>query len=223
VRQPLSLAGAIAAAIVSLLVPLHIAAFVIWPPPLEGTAVDWFLVFERSAWLGLVSMDLALMLDYVLLVPIYLGLYVLLRDEHPDAMLLGTALGLVAVAIYFPSNPAIEMWRLSDRHALASEPDRNVLVAAGEATIARYQGTAFHVSYILGSLAGVLVSWPMLRSPAFGRVAGWAGVIGNVVGFGLYLPVVGLALSVLSGPILWVWFLLVARGFLRYQSGRITS
>jgi hypothetical protein len=41
------------------------------------------------------------------------------------------------------------------------------------------------------------------------------GILGNAIGFGLYLPVVGLTLSVLSGPLLWVWFILVTRGFVR--------
>jgi hypothetical protein len=120
------------------------------------------------------------------------------------------------MAIYFASNPAIEMWTLSQQYAAATDDAQRALIAAaGEATIVRYQGTAFHTNYLLGSLAGMLVSWAMLREPAFGRVAGWMGVLGNLIGYGLYLPVVGLLLSVLSGPLLWVWFILVARGFFR--------
>jgi hypothetical protein len=41
---------------------------------------------------------------------------------------------------------------------------------------------------------------------------------GNALGFGLYVPAVGLALSALSGVILWVWFILIARRF--FQLGR---
>lgn len=64
------------------------------------------------------------------------------------------------------------MWSLiRDYAAAATDAERALVAAAGEATIARYTGTAFHTSYLLGSLAGILVSWPMLREPAFGRVA----------------------------------------------------
>jgi hypothetical protein len=38
---------------------------------------------------------------------------------------------------------------------------------------------------------------------------------GNVVGFGLYLPTVGLAISACSGLVLWVWYLLLARRLFR--------
>lgn len=206
-------AGA-SAALAALLVPLQIAAFVVWPPPLEGPATDWFAVFQASPLVGLVSMDLMLMIDYALLVPIYLGLYVALRPKSPSLTVLGVGFGLVALAIYFASNPALEVWALAERHAAATtDAERALVAAAGEATIVRYTGTAFHTSYLLGSLAGILVSWPMLRDPTFGRLAGWMGILGNGIGYGLYLPVVGLTLSVLSGPMLWVWFVLVARGF----------
>lgn len=212
--------GAIAAATVALFVPVHLATFAIWPPPLDGTAVDWFRVFASSRLLGLLSMDLLLMLDYALLAPIYLGLYLALRRHGPSATLIGVGLGLLSMAIYFASNPALEMLALSGRYAAAAtDAERALWIAAGEATVVRYQGTAFHTSYVLGSIAGTLVSVPMLRSPVFGRVAGWAGIVGNVVGFGLYLPVVGLALGVVSGPVLWVWFILVARGFVRLARG----
>jgi hypothetical protein len=214
--RALYLMGAAAAALTVVSVPAHIGAFVAWPPPLDGTALDWFEVFESSRLVGLLSMDLLLMLDYALLVPIYAALFVSLSARNPSIMVLGTALGLVSMAIYFASNPAIEMMSLSERYAAAAtDAERSLLAAAGEATAERYQGTAFHVSYILGSFAGILVSWPMRRSSAFGSLAAWAGIMGNIVGLGLYVPVVGLTMAVLSGPVLWIWFVLVLRGFVR--------
>jgi hypothetical protein len=38
-----------------------------------------------------------------------------------------------------------------------------------------------------------------------------------VVGFGLYLPAIGLTVSALSGLILWAWYVLIARGFFRLE------
>ena len=39
----------------------------------------------------------------------------------------------------------------------------------------------------------------------------------GLVGFGLYLPTVGVAISAFSGLILWVWYLLIARKFLQLR------
>ena len=38
-------------------------------------------------------------------------------------------------------------------------------------------------------------------------------ILGNVLGFGYYLPTVGLAISAFSGVVLWTWYLLVAWRF----------
>ena len=85
--------------------------------------------------------------------------------------------------------------------------------------LATYTGTAFHVNYLLGSLAGITISAVMLRSNTFGRVTAYAGILGNVVGLGLYVPTIGLFLSVVSGPVLWIWYILIGRKLL--QLGRM--
>lgn len=213
--------GAAAALLTAVLIPLQVLAFIRWPPPLDGTALDWFQLFASNRLAGLLAMDLLLMADYVLLIPIVLALYVALRRASQALMALGVATFFVAIAAYFASNTAFEMLALSGHYAAAtSDAQRATYLAAGEAMIATYQGTAFQVSYVLGSLAGIAISAAMLRRAAFGKVAGWAGIAGNVIGFGLYLPTVGIVLGVLSGPVLWVWYLLIARGLIRLAKGQ---
>jgi hypothetical protein len=51
----------------------------------------------------------------------------------------------------------------------------------------------------------------MLRSDRFGRAIPYTLIAGNVVGFALYLPTVGVALAAFSGLVLWVWYILIAR------------
>jgi hypothetical protein len=45
--------------------------------------------------------------------------------------------------------------------------------------------------------------------------------LGNVVGFGYYLPKVGLAVSAISGVLLWIWYIAIRRSFLKL--GRSTG
>jgi hypothetical protein len=213
---PLYTLGAAAALLTAVLIPMHVLAFIIWPPPLDGSASEWFSVFQDNWLVGLLSMDLLLLADYVLLIPIVLALYVALRRFSPSLMLLGAALFFVAIASFVASNPAFQILSLSNRYADATtDAQRAAFLAAGEAMVATYQGTAFHVSYILGSLAGILISIGMLRGGIFSRPAAYAGILGNVIGFGLYLPVVGIVLGVISGLILWVWYALLARDIFR--------
>ncbi len=78
-----------------------------------------------------------------------------------------------------------------------------------------FQGTAFNVSFVLWSAAAVMISVALPRSAAFGKATGWLGIAGNLATCGLFVPVIGVLLSLLSLPLLLVWYVLIARGLLR--------
>ncbi len=86
--------------------------------------------------------------------------------------------------------------------------------------LATYAGTAYHVSLIVGGAALILGSVVMLRSRMFGKVAPWAGIVGNGLALGLYVPAIGMWLLVASVLPLFVWQLLVGRRLLQLGSGR---
>src|SRR6266498_1543068 len=79
-------AGAAAALLSALFIPIQIVVFLVWPPPLDGTAVDWFTLLHNHRLAGLIDLDLLLVADNVLLIPILLALYVVLRREHESVM-----------------------------------------------------------------------------------------------------------------------------------------
>jgi hypothetical protein len=218
--KPLYRVGGVAALITAVLIPVQIVVFVAWPPPLEGPAIDWFTLFQENWLLGLMRLDLLLMVDYVLLVPIVLALYVALRRINASLMAVATALYFVAIAAYFASNTAFEMLSLSGQYAAATtDAQRSVYLAAGQAMLATFKGTAFQVSYVLASVAGVIIGAVMLRSDIFGRVAAYALIVGDVIGLGLYVPTIGIFLSVISVPVLWVWYVLIGRKLIQLGSG----
>lgn len=211
--------GGVAAMITAAPIPIHVLVFIIWPPPLDGGVAEWFTLFQDNWLLGLVSMDLLLMDDYVLLVPIVLALFVALRRTSETVVTLAAALFFVAIAAYFASNPAFEMLSLSKEFETATtDSEKEMYLAAGQAMLSTYAGTAFHVNYVLGSVAGILIGIGMLRSRVFSRSAAYAVLLGNVIGLGLYLPTIGLVLSVITGQVLWIWYILIGRRLL--QLGR---
>jgi hypothetical protein len=122
-------------------------------------------------------------------------------------------LGLVAIAAYYASNPAFEMLSLSGRYAAAtSDAQRAALLAAGEAMLAAYTGTAFDVYYVMNGLALLIIAIVALRSSVFGTVAGYLGIVS---GFLFLVPssagTIGAIFS-LGSLVPWAAFLvLVAR------------
>lgn len=214
-------AGA-AALVTAVLIPIQIAVFVAFPFP--DTVTGWFTLLRDHPVAGLIDLDLLLVVDDVLLVVIALAVYVALRRTNPSLVLLATGLWLLAIAMFVASNPSVQMLDLSARFADATTAaERAATLAAGQALLAGWEGTAFQVGYVVGQAAGIGIGLVMLRTDRFGRAVPYTLIIGNVVGFGYYLPTVGLALSAFAGVILWVWYLLIARRFLRLGRGRTAS
>jgi hypothetical protein len=213
---PLYRIGGLSAALAALTTPIAITVFALLPPPYDEGAVEWFELLIDNPVLGLVSLDLLFVVVNVLMIPVMLGLYVALRRTHRAVMTLAIVTFFVGLAAFLSTNPSLGMLSLSDRYAdAATDVQRVALIGAGEGLMASFEGTAFHVNYILAQLAGIAFGIVILRSGAFTRTIGWLLVVGNAIGFGLYVPVVGLGLSALSGVVLWVWLILLARSFLQ--------
>lgn len=217
VRSGLPRLAAAAAAASAVLLPIQVGVFLVWPPPLDGTAADWFALLADNRLAGMVDLDLLLVLDNVLLVPILLALFVVLRRLREPMMVIATAAGFLGVIMFIAMNPAVQMVGFSEDYAAAtSDAARANAVAAGEAVLANWQGTAFHVGYLLGSLAGILIGVVMLGSSVFGRVTAWLAILANTAGLGLYLPGVGVYVAVFSVLFLEIWYLLVSRALWRF-------
>ena len=210
--------GAWAALLTGLLIPVAIVSHIVWPPPpwAAGAAGEWFAYITANPLAALLNLDLAMLVGLVAAIPLYLSLYLALRPTGPTLALLGATTALVATLLHILSNTAFELLALSQAHAAAAtESQRIVYLGAGEAALSAYYGAVFQVSYVLGYAAYVALGAAMLRSPTFGRATGYLGIATGVAGFGFYLPVVGLALSVFVVLLVGAWNLLVARHLLR--------
>lgn len=207
--------GAAAAALFVVFMPIQILVFFVSPPP--DSVSGWFALFQANRLFGLLDLDLLLMVDQVLTMLLFLALYVALKETSESLMAIGLVLGLVSTVLFIASNPAFAVLLLSDQYAAAAtEAQRAALLAAGQAVMVTYEGSAFHASYILGSVASIIVSAVMLRSRVFSKAAAILGVVSNVIALGLYVPQVGVYISVFSVVLLWAWILLIGLRFITF-------
>lgn len=208
--SPLYRLGGIAALITAIFIPLQVIIFIAWPPP--TTALGYFTVFQSQPLIGLLNLDLLLIIDQVLGLAILAAFYISLRRTNATWTIIALALGLVATAAYFASNTAVNMLTLSHQYAAATtEAQRAIYLAAGESMLATYTGTAFQLSYILGSVVGIIIPIVMLQSQVFGRGTAYLGLLANVIALGLYVPTIGLYISIFSVLFLDIFYSLVAR------------
>lgn len=214
--------GAVAAAIMVVHIPITIVLFIANPPP--QTVIEFFALFQSNKLLGLLGMDLLYLLVNVLAIPTCLAFYVALRRVNESVMLVATALGLIAGVALFAARPAFEMLSLSDQYAAATtDAQRAVFLAAGEAMLAIFHGTAFQFHYVFGSISLLMTAVVMLRSDIFSKATAYVGIVSSVTGLGLYVPKIGVAISILSVVGLWIWYILIARRFFQLAKGVSTD
>ncbi len=128
-------------------------------------------------------------------------------------------LSLLGIMAFIVARPAFEMLSLSEGYAAAAtEAQRSAYLAAGEATLAVFHGTAFWVSYMLGSVGGLILAAVMLRSTVFSRKTAYLRIASSALDFGLFVPVIGLSIALASVLCLLAFNILVARRLL--QLGR---
>jgi hypothetical protein len=209
-----------AALITAVLIVAQMIVFILWPPP--NTAIDYFSLFQDNALLGFLALDLLYVIDNVLLIPILLALYVALRKTNESFMVIGAALGFVGIAALFASNPGANMHFLSGQYAAAAtDAQRSLFLAAGEAMLAVNSGTAYHVSLILGSVALVIIPIVMLQGIIFSKATAYMGILANVLALGFYVPKIGIYILLFSVVFLWIWYILITRRL--FQLGQSVS
>jgi uncharacterized membrane protein YhaH (DUF805 family) len=181
--------------------------------------MGWFTLFQDNALVGLLDMDLLLIVDYLLLIGVFSALWASLRRANEPLMAIALILQLVATAAYLSSTVAFEMLSLSNQYANATtEAERSLFLAAGQAMLVTWQGTAFDISYVLSALAVLVVSAVMLLSQQylFSKITGYAGLSAGVL---MLVPptagMIGVVFSLLSLVPLVVWLALIARRLLR--------
>jgi hypothetical protein len=205
--QPLMRVAWYLALIMLIIIPVQIIVYVMAPPP--ETVLGFFELFQKNAFLGLLSLDFLYLFNNIIVVVIYLALAVILFNERPTSIVLALMFGTIGVACYYPSNPAFEMMTLSHKYFLAQPAHQPIFLGAGEALMAGYTGTAFNVYYVLSTICLLLFSYALLKSPNFKKSIGLWGLAS---GFFMIIPssagMLGMIFSLLS-LIPWVVFVVL--------------
>ena len=212
--------GGVAALLMFVLTLVQSFIFITNPPP--STVIDYFTLFQNNKIIGLLDLDLLLIVINVLLVLIYLPLYVALSRFNKSYTLIALVLGLVGTTLFFASREAtFGMLSLSDQYnAATTDVQRTALLAAGQALLTIYNGTAFDLSYILGGVVILIFSIVMLQSNVFSKATAYVGIVMGVL---MLVPptvgTIGLLLSLISLIPTLIWLIPIARRLFQLGSG----
>jgi hypothetical protein len=213
--RPLLRLGAGAAIFVVCMIPVQALVFILSPPP--QSVLEYFDLFERNPFLGLLDLDVLLTVDYLAMIPFYLALYVVIRRASATAALVALVLGMFSVVLFLFSREAtFSMWLLSSQYAAASHPaEQAALVASGQTLMTLYNGGTFGLSYLLGAVSTLIFSIAMVRYRIFGL---FPGIVGIVTGATMLIPAnlgqIGVIVAMISLIPTALWLILLARAFL---------
>jgi hypothetical protein len=192
--------GGVAALVCALMYVIALGIYVpanrAGPPP--GTVLEWFTTFQTNPLTGLFFLGLADIVIMILWGPLAFALYAALKQSSKSWAMVATAFVFVGMAVYLATNTAFSMLSLSRQYAAAAtEAQKSVLLAAGQAMIAVSEGTGGQYTGMpLAWLAGLILSIVMLRSRIFSKATAWVGILG----LGLLLASIPFAGYTTTGP-----------------------
>lgn len=197
--------AAIAAFASIAIIPIQIAVFILWPLPTDILA--WFTRYQQNWLLGLVGLDILIIVQLTLMIPLYLGFIITLWHKNRAVILLASAYGFVGIGLYFSSNVSFEMLSLSRQYfATADTALQTQLLGAGHMALATFTGTGFDVYYIFSGFALLLFAYAVLNSQYFSKLTAYIGLIaGGLMLIPATAGTLGLTMSLLS-LIPWVVF-----------------
>ena len=104
-------------------------------------------------------------------------------------------------------------------------PPRLPLIGMGfwepaEAVLSSWLGTPFQVGNVIGSIGMILISYVMMRSQILSKFIASMGILAGALGLAMYLPGVGVFISILSVVGMQIWYVMIALTLLRFCKGR---
>jgi hypothetical protein len=188
---------------------------------LPQTAIDRFSQFRESPLLGLYNLDLLNIINQLILIPAVFALYAAHRESTGPSALLALILFLVGTTIFVCGNTALTMLDLSHRyHAAASEEQKLLIAAAGEAMLTKgsHGSLGVFIGFVLPTFANFLMSAVMLKGKIFSRLTAYTGLIGNslmllyliLVTFSPAVESLALIFAMPGGLLLMAWMIMYA-------------
>ena len=212
--------GGITVVILVLLIVLGGIAFVIWSySPGSASTVEIFRTLQNDRLGGLMALDFLLFLSNFVGILLFLVLYVTMKQVNESYALIALVLGLLATVLIVPARPMAELIALSDGYTAATNDlVKSQFLAAGEAMLAQFNGTAYIANTFLGGLSLLISSLLMLRSKLFSKATAYVGILTNLAVCLFFVPVVGTFFLFLCIPGYVLWNIQLGRRF--FQLGR---
>lgn len=147
------------------------------------SAIDRFAQFHGNSMIGLYYLDLLNMTTAIIMIPAFLALCAAHFRDNRITSAFAMVVFSIGTAIFVGNNVALPMLALSGKYsAAASDAERNLFAAAGEALLARgaHGSPGAFPGFLLPVIASLMISLVMLKGGVFSKVNAYLGIAGSV-------------------------------------------
>jgi len=206
--------GWIVSIVLAIIPIVAVIAYFIWPyAPGVLTTAEIFEMVQSDPVGALMALDFFVLLGGLVSIILLLALYAALKEVHEAYALIALILGLVSVAAIVAGRPIAEIFTLSNQYAAVAETEQGYYLAAGEALIPTFHGTAWMVYAAGMAISYLITSYLMLRSDIFSRPTAYVGFATNITIGLFFLPAIGPLLMFIGTILGIIWSIQLARRF----------
>ena len=189
------------------------------------TVIEWFALLQNNPFMGLRNLGLLNIIMTACGIPLVFALYWVHRKVNPPLATLALILSFIGTSVFYATNRAFPMLDLSAQYAAASDAQRAMLEAAGQAMLSVGQShtPGTFLAFFFAELGGILMAVVILRGKVLSPASAIAGLLGfsglllfEIVsdfvpsGYETMLPV-----AMIAGLANIAWYILVAFGLFR--------
>lgn len=148
------------------------------------TAIDLFNQLQYNWLLGLRNLDLLNAIISILMIPMFCALYVVHQGVNKNYATLAIILFIIGTTIFIGNNTALPMLELSSKYAAATtETQKTIIVAAGEAMLARgeHGSPGAFMGFALSTIASISFAFVMLKGKIFSKATAYVEILGFVL------------------------------------------
>ncbi len=202
----LSRMGGVLAFIQAFSVVFAIVGYFLWPHVFADH--DAQMVFEgirRAPAEYFMKLDPIVLIGTLLQLPVYLGLWATLRQVDAAKSTLALTLGVLSTVAVLTVRPIGELYSLAAHYDSALNLEqRQVFLAAGEALLAQFHGTAWAISIISGGLSAIVFAIVMRETTDFQNATVWTMAISGAGALLIWVPYIGLFALFVLGTVVGV-------------------
>jgi hypothetical protein len=190
----LFLIGGVTAFVQMSTVLFAVVGYIIWPHVFND-AKAIFEGIQQRPFVYFMKLDPVVLIGTLLQLPVWLAIWAVLKKSNPSLTLIALAIGVISTVAILTTRPIVELFSLASLYTgTESLIEKEHFLAAGEALLSQFHGTAWAVSVMCGGIAGIVFGVLMLQQVFFRTATAWAMILSGIGALFVFVPVVGVIL-----------------------------